>query len=146
MTRSCKISRRSSCNRENRPRGVENAAPQLAADGAKITWVNIRSSSLFASPPSEINGNKAARDCTFFSPRSSIYSVDDKQTSGTFPITTIFPNSYSNMAFRARSVALFRWGHGPRSRMLCSTRGMATVSDGARYVIQCPRGGSLDTY
>lgn len=38
------------------------------------------------------------------------------------------------MAFRARSVALFRWGHGPRSGMLCKGRGLATVSDGARYV------------
>ncbi|KAI9934079.1 hypothetical protein ASPWEDRAFT_24384 [Aspergillus wentii DTO 134E9] len=36
------------------------------------------------------------------------------------------------MAFRARSLALFRWGHGSRSRVLCNTRGLATVSDGAR--------------
>ncbi|OJJ81909.1 tRNA modification protein MTO1 [Aspergillus glaucus CBS 516.65] len=36
------------------------------------------------------------------------------------------------MAFRARSVALFRWSHGPRSGMLCRGRGIATVSEGAR--------------
>ncbi|GIC88566.1 tRNA modification protein MTO1 [Aspergillus udagawae] len=34
------------------------------------------------------------------------------------------------MAFRARSVALWRWGSAPRSRVMGLTRGMATVSDG----------------
>ncbi|BDD56308.1 Mitochondrial Translation Optimization [Monascus purpureus] len=36
------------------------------------------------------------------------------------------------MAFRARSVALFRWGCSPRSRVLWTSRGFATVSDNSR--------------
>lgn len=42
------------------------------------------------------------------------------------------------MAFRVRSVTLQRWGHGSRSRLLGSVRGLATLSDGSRYALVFP--------
>jgi hypothetical protein len=38
------------------------------------------------------------------------------------------------MAFRAKALTVPRLGHGLRLRTLCRTRGLATVSDNARYV------------
>lgn len=45
------------------------------------------------------------------------------------------PQHLATMAFRARSLALFRRGYGPRTvRAPCRSRGFATVSDGTQYV------------
>ena len=42
------------------------------------------------------------------------------------------------MSLPFRPVTLLRWGHNPRVRSQCSTllRGLATVSERPRYVVQ----------